>query len=98
MRNSSAADAGAMNALISVLAASSGMAMQDLARFTAVFLRFDSSANRSCAIVRGRCWHDTIANFAGEVCLRSKSSMSHGQLPMRDAAHTGSSYRGSPSS
>jgi hypothetical protein len=46
IRNSSAADAGALNgAPISVLAASSGIKIQEMGRFMAVFLRFDWPAN-----------------------------------------------------
>src|SRR5262245_17951195 len=53
MRNSSAAGAGALNdAPISRMAVSSGMEIQDIARFMVVSLAFDSPANRSRAIVR----------------------------------------------
>src|SRR3978361_1200659 len=47
-------------------------------------LPFDLPPKRSEAMVRCRSLHDTTANFAGEVCVRSAYSMAQGRAPVRE--------------
>src|SRR5262249_56119792 len=85
MRNCAGAGGGALNnAPISRMAVSSGMEIQDIARFMVVSLAFDSPANRSRAIVRVSRLARYHRNLAGQVCPGSRC---RGQLPMCEPAH-----------